>query len=91
VNGKVQIVARKGDLSISDGLETTTLSEGQQTTREAATQRTKRRRRAAGAYPAAGGGVLDNPVIVGIGGAAIGALTTWVLLQTSNPASPSVP
>jgi hypothetical protein len=91
VNGKVQIVARKGDLSISDGLETTTLSEGQQTTREAATQRTKRRRRAAGAYPAAGGGVLNSPIVVGVGGAAVVGLVTWVLLQSSNPVSPSMP
>jgi ferric-dicitrate binding protein FerR (iron transport regulator) len=89
-NGKVQIVARKGDVSISDGLETTTLSEGQQTTREAPTQRTKRRRRI-GAAPAAGGGVLDSPIVVAAGGAGIGALITWVLLQSSNPSSPSVP
>jgi hypothetical protein len=90
VNGKVQIVARKGSVSISDESGTTTLSEGQETTREAPTKRAKKRR-AGGAPPAISGGVMDNPVIVGIGGAAIGALTTWVLLQTSNPASPAVP
>jgi hypothetical protein len=91
VDGKVQIVARKGNLSISDGLETTTLSEGQQTTRETSTQRTKRRRRAAGAYPAAGGGVLNSPYVIGVGGAAIVGLVTWVVLQSPNPASPSMP
>ena len=90
VDGKVQIVARKGDVSISDGLETTTLAEGQQTTREA-TQRTRRRRRVAGAAPAAGGGVLDSPIVVAAGGAAVGALVTWVAIQTSYPASPSAP
>jgi hypothetical protein len=89
VNGRVEIVARKGNVSISDGSETTTLSEGQQTTREAPTKRAKRR--AGGAPPALGGGVLDSPIFVAAGGAAIGALTTWVLLQSSNPASPSVP
>jgi len=34
VNGTVQIVALKGDLQISDGSQTTTLSQGQQATQE---------------------------------------------------------
>jgi hypothetical protein len=89
VDGKVLILARKGDVSINDGSETTTLSQGQQTTREAPTRRERRRR--GGAAPAAGGGLLDSPIVVAAGGAAIGALVTWVALQSSNPASPSAP
>jgi hypothetical protein len=88
VNGTVQIMARKGDLSIDDGSGATTLPQGQQTTRETAT---KKNRRGSGAAPAAGGGILDSPIVVAAGGAAIGALITWVALQSSNPASPSHP
>jgi hypothetical protein len=88
VNGTVQIMARKGDLSIDDGSGVTTLPQGQQTTRETAT---KKNRRGTGATPAAGGGILDSPIVVGAGGAAIGALITWVALQSSTPSSPSHP
>ncbi len=56
VDGRVQIAARKGDLTISDNTGTTTL-----------------------------------PVAVGIGGAAIGAVTAWVLIKGDEPASPSKP
>ncbi len=89
VEGKVQIIARKGDLSISDGSETSTLPQGQQTTRDQSA--TKKTRRSGGAAPAAGGGLLDSPIIVAIGGAAIGSLITWVALESSNPSSPSTP
>jgi hypothetical protein len=88
VNGKVQILARKGNLSINDGSETTTLPQGQQTTRDESTKHSKR---GGGAAPAAGGGLLDSPIVVAAGGAAIGALITWVALQSSNPSSPAVP
>jgi hypothetical protein len=30
----VQVVAREGDVSVSDGAETTTLAQGEQTTRD---------------------------------------------------------
>jgi hypothetical protein len=86
-NGKVQIIARKGDLSIDDGSGTTTLAQGQETTREVS----KKDKRGGGAAPAAGGGLLDSPIVVAAGGAAIGALVTWVALQSSNPTSPAVP
>ena len=88
LDGTVQIMARKGDLSIDDGSGTTTLPQGQQTTRETPT---KKNRRGSGAAPAAGGGILDSPIVIGAGGAAIGALITWVALQSSNPASPTTP
>jgi hypothetical protein len=101
VDGRVQIAARKGDLTISDNTGTTTLAQGQQTTREESgsaeeknknpEENKKKKRRGAGAIPGAGGAILDSPVAVGIGGAAIGAVTAWVLIQGDKPASPSKP
>lgn len=88
-DGKVMIMARKGDVSINDGSSTTTLAQGQQTTRDESA--TRKERRGGGAAPAAGGGIMDSPIIVGAGGAAIGALVTWVALRSSTPASPSNP
>lgn len=84
-DGTVQIMAHKGDLSVSDSTGTVTLAEGQQTTRYASADRK------GGAAPAAGGGVLDSPIVIGIGIAAIAGLITWVLLQGSHPASPVKP
>jgi len=84
-DGTVLIMAHKGDLSVSDSTGTVTLPEGQQTTRYASSDRK------GGAAPAAGGGALDSPILIGIGLAAIVGLVTWVLVQGSNPASPAKP
>lgn len=89
VNGTVQIAARKGDVTISNGGETTTLPQGQQTTRDESANR--RKRREGGAIPAAGGGVLNSPIAIGVGAGAVGGLVIWVLLQGDEPASPSKP
>jgi hypothetical protein len=104
VDGRVQIAARKGDLTISDATGTSTLPQGQQTTRqESPTQgdsqtqddsqsqnnNKKKRKETVGAAPAATGGALDSPWAVGIGGGAILAATAWILIQSDNPASPS--
>ncbi|HUK25578.1 MAG TPA: hypothetical protein VLV49_13435 [Terriglobales bacterium] len=86
-DGKVQIMARKGNVSISDASGTTTLSEGQETTRDLS----EKRRERGGAVPAAGGGILDSPIVIGAGAAAIGGLAVWVFMQSSKPASPSTP
>lgn len=87
-DGKIKIMALKGGVSISDGSGTTaTLSQGQETTRDV---QIKKRRRG-GAAPAAGGGILDSPVAVAVGAAAIGGLITWVALQSPNPTSPMQP
>jgi len=95
LNGTVQIVARKGDLSISDGSQTSTLAQGEQTTRDDSQsdqdKKKKKRRGGGAAPPAAGGGILDSPVAIGVGAAAVGGLITWVLLQDDEPASPSKP
>jgi len=80
----VHILARKGDLVLSDG---TTLPQGQETTREETPKKKKRRAAAA----AAGPGILNTQTIM-IGSAiAIGGVTTWVLLQGDEPLSPSKP
>jgi hypothetical protein len=92
VDGKVQIAARKGDLSIKDDTGTTTLAQGQETTRDDAQsqqQDKKRNRRVAAAAIPAWGGALDSPWAVGIGGGIIIGGTAWVLIQNDNPASPS--
>ena len=91
VNGTVQIVAREGDVSVSNGTETTRLAQGEQTTRDDSENRKKRRRAAGGAAPAAGGGVLDSPYAIAAGAGAVGGLVLWVLLQGDDPLSPVDP
>ena len=87
-DGQVQIVARKGDLNISDGSETTTLPQGQQTVRDSPTKRRKRR---GGAAPAAGGGVLDSPWVWGTALVGLGGFEAWVILRGASPISAVTP
>ena len=102
VDGRVQIAARAGDLTISDATGTTILAQGQQTTREASdsqvdnhdspdNKKKKKKKAAAGAIAPAAGGVLNSPVAVGIGAGVILGVTAWVLIQGDQPASPSKP
>jgi hypothetical protein len=94
VDGQVQIVATKGDLTIQDQQGTTTIQEGQQTTRDDTSnpeQKKKKRRRGTGAATAAGGGILSSNTAIYTGLAIIGGVTTWVLLQGDEPLSPSCP
>src|ERR1019366_4908984 len=94
VDGTVKIAANKGDLLVTDDNGTVPLPQGQQTTRDEQSDQSdkstdtdtnkdkkKKKKRAAGAAPAAGGGVLSSPVAVGIGAAAIGGVTIWVLTR----------
>jgi hypothetical protein len=93
VDGQVEIAARKGDLTVSDDKGTSTLAQGQETTRQEVQpeqDKKKKKKRADGAaVPAAGGGALNSPVAIGIGGAAILGVTAWVLIKSDQPASPS--
>jgi len=99
VDGQVQIAARKGDLAIGDETGTSTLPQGQQTTRDqsqsqddsqAQSNNKKKKRKAAdGPAAAASGGILDSPWAIGIGGGAILGATVWTLVQSQQPASPS--
>ncbi|HEY6765662.1 MAG TPA: hypothetical protein VI386_12890, partial [Candidatus Sulfotelmatobacter sp.] len=102
VDGTVRIAARKGDLQIRDGNGTQTLAQGQETTREESSDQSsdskdkdkdkKNKKRSSGAAPAAGGGILNSPIAIGVGAAAIAGVTTWVLVvNNDHPASPSKP
>lgn len=100
VDGTVRIAARKGDLNIFDGNQTTTLAQGQETTRQETSDNTpdqsgKPRKRnkgvQGGAMPSASGGILNSPWAVGSGAIAVGAIATWVLTRPDNPASPAKP
>lgn len=82
---KVQVVARKGSLNVTDASGTTTLAAGQQATRFFDD------RKGGGAAPAAGGGLLDSPVFFYVGVAAVAGVLTWVLVQGSKPFSPAQP
>ena len=92
VDGKVHIAARKGDLTISDPAGTMLLAQGQETTRDESQPQPvpekKKRKRAGGAVAGAGGGILDSPLAIGFGGAAIVGVTTWVLIQGDDAVSP---
>jgi len=91
-DGAVQIVATKGNLNVNDGADTTTLSQGQQTTVDnSQDKKKKRKKRAGGAVPASGGGVLNSPYVIYGGAAAAGGILTWVLLQGDEPISPKTP
>jgi hypothetical protein len=99
VDGKVQIAARRGDLSISDNTGTTTLAQGQETTRdesqpESQTQKGKKKKK--GAEPASAaapgaGAYLNSPLAIGIAGGIVLGGTAWVLSHGDDPVSPAKP
>jgi len=96
VDGTVRIAARKGDVTVSDGQQTVTLPQGQETTRDETSNTSdkdhrKSRKRAAGAPPGATGGTLNSPIAVGVAGGAVIGLAVWVLVKNDEPASPSKP
>ena len=89
VDGTVKIAARKGDLTVSDDKGTTTLAQGQETTREESPKDKNRKKRGgAGSVPGASGGVLNSPVAIGIGTAAIAGVAAWAVIQSDDPVSP---
>jgi hypothetical protein len=95
IDGTVRIAARKGDLTITDDNGTVTLAQGQETTRDEQSDKSdkkkKDKKQGVGAVPAAGGGVLNSPIAIGVGAAAVGGITIWVLTRSSNPVSPATP
>lgn len=93
VDGQVQILATKGDVTVQDQQGTTTLSQGQQTTRDDSSQpaKKKHRKRGSGAAPAAHGGIMDSKEAILVGAGIVGGVTAWVLLQDEEPMSPSCP
>jgi hypothetical protein len=94
VNGRMEIAANKGDLTVQDDKGTTTVAQGQQTTRDDTSdteKKKKKRRHGTGAAPAAGGGIMSSPKVVYGGLAAAGAIGVWVWLQKEPPVSPACP
>jgi hypothetical protein len=100
VDGRVEIAARKGDLTIGDNTGTSTLPQGQQTTRDDSQSpndnqsqndnKKKKKKGSDGPVPvAATGGILDSPLAIGIGGGAVLGATAWILTRSEQPASPS--
>jgi hypothetical protein len=103
VDGNVRIAARKGDLTISDEKGTTTLAQGQETTRAESPSQTdsqapkdsKKKKKGAGpapaAAPGAAGGILNSPIAIGIAGGIVLGGTAWVLSKGDEPLSPAKP
>src|SRR5271157_4885191 len=94
VDGRVQIAAHKGDLTVQDDKGTTTVTQGQQTTRDDTTdteKKKKKHRRGGGAATAAGGGIMSSPAVVygGLAGVGVGAI--WIWTRNESPVSPSCP
>jgi len=88
--GTVQVLARKGGLSVNCGKDTVSLSDGMQVVSDASGKcRSKRR---SGAYPPASGDVLNSPYLKYIGAAAGGGTLIWLLWpHPKQPASASQP
>jgi hypothetical protein len=88
VDGKVRIMARKGDLTISDDTGTATLAQGQETTRDEQSEKNKKKKRTAGGTaPAAGGGWLDSPVAIGIGTGVVVGIAAYALSRSDDAES----
>jgi len=94
VDGQVQIAANKGDLTVQDDKGTTTVSQGQQTTRDDTAdtdKKKKKHRKQSGAATAATGGIMSSAPVVYGGLAVVGGVTVWVLTRSGSPVSPSCP
>lgn len=101
VDGVVRIAALKGDLTVKDPNGTTTLTQGEQAIRdEGAPQddtqgqtsgKKKGKKRAAGSVPGAGGGYLNSPIAIAIGGGIVLGGAIWVVTKNDDPVSPSKP
>jgi hypothetical protein len=95
VDGRVQIAARKGDLTISDDTGTSTLAEGQETTRDDSQSQSRNKKRKKGiaeaAAPGTAGAIFDSPITIGIAGAIAAGGTIWVLTRSDDALSPAKP
>ncbi len=95
VDGRVQIAANKGDVTVQDDKgQTTTVTQGQETTKDDTSdteKKKKKHRKGAGAAPAAGGGIMSSPAVVYGGLGVVGGVGVWVWLQHEPPVSPACP
>lgn len=82
VDGMVQIVAIKGDLQVSDGSQTTTLPEGQQTTQK--DKDTDQTQDQEGPVPAAKNNRKKVAIILVAAGAATAGAVAWVVVANSG-------
>ena len=95
-NGSVQIIARKGDVNVSAGIETVTLLQGQSTTRDDSDTRDssdkgKKRKNSEHPVSAARNPGLDSPVLIGVGAAVIATGLIYALTRSGSPVSPVIP
>lgn len=90
LDGTVRISCLKGNITVTDGENTVTLGQGEETARDDS-EKKKKRRAIAGGVPAAGGALLNTPYAAGIAGATGIGIGIWVLTQGDDPASPSIP
>jgi len=94
VDGRVQIAANKGDVTVQDDKGTTTVTQGQQTTRDDTSdteKKKKKHRRGTGAATAAGGGIMSSTPVVYGGLAAVGGAAIWIWTRQEPPVSPACP
>jgi len=95
VDGRVQIAANKGDVTVQDDKgQTTTVTQGTETTKDDTSdteKKKKKHRKGAGAAPAAGGGIMSSPAVVYGGLGVAGGVGVWVWLQHEPPVSPACP
>jgi len=93
VDGRVQIAANKGDVTVQDDKGKTTVAQSQQTTRDDTSdaEKKKKKRRAAGAAVGAGGGIMSSPAAIAGGLGVVGGVAVWVWLQQGSPVSPACP
>jgi len=90
INGTIDVVARKGNLSVNCGKETVNISDGMEVIGDASGRCTKRRRN--GAYPPAEGDILKSPYLKYIAAAAGGGTLIWLLWpHPKQSVSPSKP
>ena len=85
VSGAIQIMARKGSISVSCGPNTSTIKEGQQISRDDAANCGLVDKNGGGATAAAKGPILDSNVAQWSGVGAGGALLIWVLTRKEDP------
>ena len=94
-DGRVQIAANKGDVTVQDDKgTTTTVTQGQETTRDdtaSPEKKKKKRRKGDGAAPAAGGGIMSSAPVVYTGLGVAAGVGIWVWIQHEPPVSPSCP
>ena len=89
--GVIQVVARKNNVTITCGTNTTTVKEGQQVSRDDAANCGIVEKLGGGAPTAARGAILNSQWVEYGGIATGGGLLGWVLLHGDDPVSPSVP